>query len=240
MSRRWRLAERSGLGVIVLVLAGGAGSAVAAATVGSVEILDNSLRSRDVKDGTLRLKDLAPETAAELRGPAGPAGATGAPGARGEQGEKGEKGEKGELGQPGGSGPTSIAETVGFYGPVQSIAPNSQSWVFAGPPVMVSTTAAHPRITTTASAALGFATGSSPDFADLGMCYRLSSGGIVLNFYGGSFTQHGFAGARQPYTATGTIALTPGSYLVGLCVRNRSSKPINNNNFVNGYAQVTR
>ena len=60
MSRRWRLAERSGMGVIVLVLAGGAGSAVAAATIGSVEILDDSLRSRDVKDGTLRVKDLAP------------------------------------------------------------------------------------------------------------------------------------------------------------------------------------
>ena len=161
-------------------------------------------------------------------------GATGPPGVRGE------KGEKGDPGQSGGSGPTSIAETVTFFGPVQSIAPNSQSWVFAGPPAMVSTTAAHPRVTSTASAALGYAAGSSPDFGDLGMCYRLASGGIVLNFYGGNFTQHGFAGARQPYTATGSIVLTPGSFLVGLCVRNVSSKPINNNNYVNGYAQVTR
>jgi hypothetical protein len=228
MSGRWRMAERSGLGVIALVLAGGAGSAVAAAAVGSAQIVDDSLRSRDVKDGTLRPRDLAPATVTALRGESGPRGA------------RGEPGEKGEPGPPAGAGATSIAETVGFYGPVQSIAPNSQTWVFAGAPVMVSTTEAHSRVTSTASAALGYAAGSSGDFADLGMCYRLTSGGTVLNFYGGNFTQHGFAGARQPYTATGTIVLTPNSYLVGLCVRNTSSKPLNNNNYVNGWAQVTR
>jgi hypothetical protein len=234
MSGRRQLAERSGVVALVLILLGGAGGAVAAAAIGSSQVVDDSLRSRDVKDGTLRLQDLAPATVAGLRAPAGTTGPAGA------RGEKGEKGEKGEQGTPGGSGPTSIAETVAFYGPVQSIAPNSQTWVFAGAPVMVSTTTAHPRVTSTASAALGYAVGSSDDFADLGLCYRLSSGGIVLNFYGGNFTQHGFTGARQPYTATGSIVLSPNSYLVGLCVRNSSNKPINNNNYVNGWAQVTQ
>ena len=228
MSRRSRMAERSGFGVIVLVLAGGAGSAVAAATVGSVEILDNSLRSRDVKDGTLRLQDLAPAT---TEGLGGPAGATGPPGARGE---------KGEPGQPGGSGPTSISETVAVFGPVQSIAPNSASWVFAGPPAEVTTTSAHPRIVGAASAALGFAAGSADGYADLGLCYRLSSGGNILNFYGGNFTQHGFSATRTPYTATGAVVLGAGNYLVGLCVRNNSNKTISNNNYVNGYVQVTQ
>ncbi len=225
MSRRWRMAERSGFGVIVLVLAGGAGSAVAAVTVGSVQVLDNSLRSRDVKDGTLRQQDLDPATVARLRG------ATGPPGARGVQGEPG---------QPGGSGPTSITETVTFYGPVPAIAPNSSVWVFAGPAAQVTTTAVHRRVVGTASAALGFAPGTAGDFADLGMCYRLASGGNTLNFYGGNFTQHGFSAARTPYTATGAVVLAAGSYLVGLCVRNSSSKTISNNNFVNGYAQVTQ
>ncbi len=237
MSRRARFAERSGVGVIVLVLAGGAGSAVAAATVGSVDILDNSLRSRDVKDGTLRPRDLAPETVAGLRGATG---ATGAAGARGEKGDKGEQGAAGAPGAPGGSGPTSIAQTVAFYGPVASIAPNSGTWVFAGTPETVTTTATHPRVVGTASAALGFAPGSANGFADLGMCYRLASGGNVLNFYGGSFTIHGFSAARLPYTATGAVVLAAGSYLVGLCVRNSSSSTISNNNFVNGYAQVTQ
>ena len=34
--------------------------------------------------------------------------------------------------------------------------------------------------------------------------------------------------------------LPAGSYLVGLCVRNSSNKTISNNNYVNGYAQVTQ
>ena len=127
-----------------------------------------------------------------------------------------------------------------FYGPVASIAPNSGLWVFAGTPATVTTSAAHPRIVATAAAALGFAPGSPNGFADVGMCYRLASGGNVLNFYGGNFTIHGFSAARLPYTATGGVLLAAGSYLVGLCVRNSSSSTISNNNFVNGWAQVTR
>ena len=151
MSRRWRLAERSGMGVIVLVLAGGAGSAVAAATVGSAEILDNSLRSRDVKDGTLRLKDLAPGTAAaaQRQRSRGRAPVRPAPGDRARRASR--------ASRPG-PGPTSIAETVAFYGPVQSIAPNSQVGVRR--PTRDGLHDRRPsRVISTASAALGFAAG---------------------------------------------------------------------------------
>jgi hypothetical protein len=129
---------------------------------------------------------------------------------------------------------------VTFYGPVPTIAPNSAVWVFAGPPAQVTTTAVHRRVVGAASLALGFAPGTAKDFADFGMCYRLASGGTTLNFYGGNFTQYGFSDARTPYTATGAVVLAPGSYLVGSCVRNWSSKAISNNNYVNGYAQVTQ
>lgn len=53
MTRRRQVAERIGFGVLVLVLLGGVGGAVAGAAIGSAQILDNSVRSRDVKDGTL-------------------------------------------------------------------------------------------------------------------------------------------------------------------------------------------
>jgi len=221
MSRRRQLAQRLGVGVLLLIL-GGAGSAVAAATIGSAQVADNSLRSRDVKDGSLRLQDLAPATVATLQGKVGPSGV------------------RGEKGEPGGSGPTSIAQTVSFFGPVQTIAPNSGAWVFAGPPALVTTTALHPRVVGAASAALGFAPGSAEGVADLGMCYRPASGGTLLNFYGANFIQHGFSVARLPYVATATVALPAGSFLVGLCVRNSSSHAISNNNYVNGYVQVTQ
>ena len=228
---RWRLAERSGLGVVVLVLAGGAGSAVAAATVGSVEILDNSIRSRDIRDGSLRSGDLAPSTVSSLRGPAGPTGPPGPSGAAGP---------KGEPGEPAASGSGSITQTVTFYGPVQTIAPNSGAFVFAGPPAQVATTATYSRVVATAMAPLGYAAGSPAGFADLGMCFQPSAGGVVKHFYGNNFSVHGFSAGRLPYTATGAVVLPPGSYLVGMCVRNNSSHAISNNNYVNGYAQVTR
>ena len=230
MSRR-QFAQRLTLGVLALVSVAGAGGAVAAAAIGSAQIVDGGVRSRDIKDGTVRPRDLAPATIAGLHGATGATGPTGPTGPAGPTGQQGE---------PGGSGPTSIAETVGFYGPVQSIAPNAGAWVFAGPPGQITTTAAHRRIVGSASAALGFAAGHPDGTADLGMCYRLSSGGIILNFYGGNFTQHGFSGSRLPYTATGTVVLPPGSWLVGLCVRNSSADTINNNNYVNGYVQVTQ
>ena len=76
-------------------------------------------------------------------------------------------------------------------------------------------------------------------FADLGMCYRLASGGIVLNFYGGSFIQHGFSAVACLTRQRQRCCYRRAVFLVGLCVRNSSDKAISNNNFVNGYAQVT-
>jgi hypothetical protein len=52
MSWASRLGERSSAGVLALVLAGGAGSAVAAASVSSAEALDRSIISRDVMAGS--------------------------------------------------------------------------------------------------------------------------------------------------------------------------------------------
>jgi hypothetical protein len=217
-----QLSVRFGLGVVALTFVGGAGGAVAATTIGSAQVVDDSLRSRDVKDGTLRPQDLAPATAASLRG------ATGPPGAPGKQGDPGEPAS------------ASIAETVSFAGPVGTIAPNSGVYVFAGAPAVVTTTQTHPRVVGAGTAALGFAPGSTPSLADVGMCFQPASGGTVMNFVGGNYTEQGFAGERRPYTATATVVLAPGSFQVGLCVRNTSSKAISNNNYVNGYVQVTR
>ena len=91
-----------------------------------------------------------------------------------------------------------------------------------------------------ASAAMGYAPGSPEGLADVGMCYRPSGGGEAVNFLGSFFIMEGFSGLRLPYSATATVVLPPGSYLVGMCVRNNSSRAITNNNYVNGYAQVTR
>ncbi len=205
-------------GIVTVAMLASTGGAVASAMVTSKQIADESIRSRDVRDGSLKTQDLHGSTVANLRGAAGPAG---------------------DPGPVGPQGPSATVETVSFYGPVPAIQPNDNQWTFAGPPAQVTTTDSHRRVVASASVALGYAAGTPTGYADLGMCYRLASGGTTLNFYGGNFTQYGFTGSRQAYSASATLVLTPGVFLVGMCVRNTSASPISNNNYVNGYAQVT-
>jgi hypothetical protein len=77
-----------GAGAAVLaVLAGGVG--FAAGEINSKDIKNNSVRSGDIKDGTLKLKDLSSWTKKNLmgqQGPEGPQGETGPAGADGVSG----------------------------------------------------------------------------------------------------------------------------------------------------------
>ncbi len=53
---------------VIVSIAIGAGGAYAATQIGSGDIKDNSVRSIDVKDGTLRVKDLRPHAVTRLQG----------------------------------------------------------------------------------------------------------------------------------------------------------------------------
>src|SRR5690349_12614206 len=77
---------------LALVLAM-SGSAVAASLI----------TSKQIKDGTIQLKDISKTARAQLAvaGPQGPAGPSGAAGATGAQGEKGDAGARGDQGVPG-------------------------------------------------------------------------------------------------------------------------------------------
>lgn len=90
------------ISVVALIVAiGGGGQAVA----GGVAKL---ITGKQVKDGSLTLKDFAKGDRAKLRGAAGPAGA---PGPQGAAGQKGDTGSTGPQGSPG---------TVRAYGVVSS------------------------------------------------------------------------------------------------------------------------
>jgi hypothetical protein len=80
---------------ISAVAIGMAGAHAAGSVFGSDSIRDDSIRSVDVKDGTLLAKDLSSTATKELRGQAG---AQGLPGPQGLQGEKGPQGPKGDSG----------------------------------------------------------------------------------------------------------------------------------------------
>lgn len=72
--------------VVVVVLLSLGGTATAASLITSSNIKDNTIQSRDVKDGSLRLKDFAAADRARLKGATGATGAAGATGATGARG----------------------------------------------------------------------------------------------------------------------------------------------------------
>ncbi|MGH2821730.1 MAG: hypothetical protein ACRDLY_01675 [Thermoleophilaceae bacterium] len=71
---------KSLIAVAVTILVVGATSATAATLITSKQIKDNSVRSKDVRNGTLLLKDFKASQRAKLRGPAGQQGVQGVPG----------------------------------------------------------------------------------------------------------------------------------------------------------------
>jgi hypothetical protein len=85
-------------GTSVLVLLGGVGGAVAANTVGSQDIRNNSIRQVDVQNGGLGFRDFNNWTQNRIdaanRGQRGPEGEPGAPGAPGKDGVSGAVTEK--------------------------------------------------------------------------------------------------------------------------------------------------
>lgn len=127
-----------------------------------------------------------------------------------------------------------------FNGPVPPIAENSGFYVFSGPSAQVTTSASHRRLTGSASAPLGLATGSPPQYADVGLCYQPAAGGAITNFVGNNFSVHHFTTTRVSYAASATVVLgADQTWNVGMCVRNNGGSKISNNNYVTGWIQVT-
>lgn len=54
-----------------------------------------------------------------------------------------------------------------------------------------------------------------------------------------NFSQHYFTTARATYAVAATTVLPPGTFAVGMCVRNNGSSTISNNNYINGWVMVT-
>jgi hypothetical protein len=167
-------------------------------------------------------------------GPAGPEGPEGAQGPEGPQGPKGDPGDSSE------SGPGSILTTVALAGPVASIIGNSGNYVFLGAFAEVTTSEDHPRVTGAASAVLGLITGAPPQNSDVGLCHAPGAGGLLTNFFGSQFQTNYFTTTRQTYATAATKVLPPGTYRVGMCLRNNGQSTMNNNNNVQGWVQVTR
>lgn len=92
------------LAILALVVATGMTSAYAAAKITTKQLAKNAVTSPKIKDGTIKVRDLAPGTVARLRGASGPAGKDGAAGPVGPVGAGGPTGQNGTDGQDGRDG----------------------------------------------------------------------------------------------------------------------------------------
>ncbi len=183
---------------------------------------------------------IGPQGAVGPVGPAGAIGPTGAIGPVGPAGAVGATGAIGPVGPAGAVGATGLVATAALAGSAGvSIAGNSTVYVFVGPTAQVTTTATQ-RLTGAAEAPLGLATGSAATTGFVGLCYQSTAAGSVINnFVGGNYSVHRFVGGREAYPAVGTVVPGAGTYNVGYCVRNLGVTAITDNDWVNGYVQVT-
>jgi collagen type VII alpha len=164
-------------------------------------------------------------------GPTGPAGATGQAGATGASGAAGPPGATGPPGAMGASGVVTTARLSGFIAP---IAADGTQYQFLGATATVTTTSTQ-RLTGSAMVPIGV-TGAAGT-VQLDLCHQPNAGGALTGFSGGGYSLVAVTGARLAQSAAGTVVPGAGTWRVGACAK--TSIALDNNDFVNGFVQVT-
>jgi hypothetical protein len=102
-----------GVAAILVIAAVAAGGGTPAQITGS-QIKDGTIDSRDIKNGTIKLVDLAGSTRVTLKGEQGDTGATGPAGPNGATGAAGPQGAQGATGAAGQAGPAGNAAVTAY------------------------------------------------------------------------------------------------------------------------------
>lgn len=169
------------------------------------------------------------------RGPTGPAGPAGSDGQQGPAGSAGQTGPQGPGGPPGLQGPTGIVTTGRITGFIPAIGPAETTWQFLGSQAVV-TTAAGQRLSASAMVPLGVT--GAPVTIKLDVCYQPNTaGGTVSPFSGGNYSIVAVTATRTSQSVVGTMLPGAGTWRVGACAQTAAT--LDNNDFVNGYVQVT-
>jgi hypothetical protein len=176
-------------------------------------------------------KQIKPSVRAKLKGAKGPKGNTGA---------KGATGVAGVAGAAGAQGPSGVVTTGVFNGSIATFLGSSSVYAFAGPTAVVTTTASQ-LLTGAAEAPLGSFTASATtgQTVHFGLCYQPSTGGTVVNFAGSNYSLGTVFPVQRTFAAAASVVPGAGTWRVGFCVDNNLSAALDNNDYVNGWVQVT-
>lgn len=101
------------VGSVLLATGGGAS---AARLITGADIKDESVTSKDIKNGTLGLKDMRPAVSNLILNHKGDKGEAGTPGAQGPKGDTGPAGPKGDTGAPGADAFGYVSAGAGYAG----------------------------------------------------------------------------------------------------------------------------
>jgi hypothetical protein len=134
----------------------------------------------------------------------------------------------GPQGPPGAQG---IVNTGFLSGAISPIAGNNYTWVFAGPWATV-TLQPGQRIVCFASAAMGMGVSGQQNFeVDVG--WQASSGGIISNSSGSAYMIGVATSTRTIYPVNGVLNPGPGTWRIGVVVRNGGPAALNVNDYIN-------
>lgn len=179
-------------------------------------------------------------------GPQGPLGPTGPEGPQGPIGPTGPVGPTGADGMAGPTGPTGIVSTStisGIINGIPSTPMGTAPWLFAGTTATVNVATVGQRIT--GSAVASFSHGANTGVTvSVSLCLAPSPAGAPITpFFPGNFPDATVVAqpTKTLLSAAGSVAPpTPGNYIVGFCVRNKSTTiSLPGNDYVNGWFTVT-
>jgi hypothetical protein len=182
--------------------------------------------------------DGGPAGAAGPAGPEGPAGAEGPAGHTGASGSSGAVGSAGQTGAAGPQGPTGIVSTSRLSGFIAATLPQLAFQFIGGQAVV--TTSSTQRLTASAMAPVGvLALGAlGPQTIQLDFCYQpADAGGSLTNFSGPRYSIVAVTLTRTAQAVAATVLPGAGTWRVGVCAV--TPVLLDNNDFVNGYVQVT-
>jgi hypothetical protein len=171
-------------------------------------------------------------------GPMGPAGQDGAPGATGPAGQDGSMGPEGPQGVP---GPASSTQVLPLWGTVDYLPSNQSSYAFVGAIGYVYV-GPYQVLFGSAQASMGssmadthFSWGASMKYD---LCYQALGDSTVQPFSGYYAADGDLDTRRLSWSASASVSLPSGAYLVGFCVMNSSDFPIDMTGTTSGWIQV--
>lgn len=143
--------------------------------------------------------------------------------------------------------PQPVSKVVSIDSPGISVASSSQIFAFSHTPVEVTVTVGQ-TLTVSISAILGASSGAATSVG-LNPCYQKGDD-QVIPFYPTSYLNVASISNRNIYTLSGTLrvvpeggpvlggTIPPGTYKIGLGVRNTGAMPLNSNDSVNGFILI--